>query len=138
MKKLRIQPNITKISQKGSSLIEVLIAIAVLSLIVVAFVAGIGTAYKTNAVGDEQTTAESLSRAQLEYIQSQPYSSSLTYDYLSVPEDMTGYSYVTPMVNRLDPKHDGAGNDDGVQQILVSVSHNGKTVFTLEDYKAKR
>ena len=48
-----------------------------------------------------------------------------------------GYD-VTIAASRLDPKNDGTGNDDGIQQIVVSVLQNGETKLTVTDYKVDR
>jgi hypothetical protein len=39
---------------------------------------------------------------------------------------------------RLDPKGDGVDNDDGIQRITVTVTHNGELAFTLVGYKVKQ
>ena len=121
---------------RGYSLIETLIAVLVLAVISVAVFAGLATAASANILSDKHTTAGSLARSQIEYIQLQPYDSVNNppiYDVISnVP---VGYTIVTPMVTRLDPKKNGTSNDDGMQQITVTVMHGTKTILTLTDYK---
>ena len=52
--------------QKGLTLIEVLVAVAVLAAIGVAFMVSMNAAYKGVGVLDEKTQAKALARSQLE------------------------------------------------------------------------
>ena len=126
-------------NEKGFSLIETLIAIALFGMICVAVSMGLSMAARANVISDEQTTAESLARSQIEYIQKQPYdniNNPPVYNLVSnIP---TGYSITTPLAIRLDPKNNGTNNDDGLQKINITVLHGTKTVFTMEDYKVKK
>lgn len=70
--------------QEGQLLIEVLIALAILGIVVVAFLSGLATASRSIIIADERTTAESLTRTELEYVKSQP---------LSVPCPSSPWSY---------------------------------------------
>ena len=139
-KVLRLLPNesaeMDVHSNKGFSLLETLIAIAILAVISVAVLLGLSMSARANIMSDEQTTAESLARSQMEYIQQQPYIDPPNYDVISNVPD--GYSIVTPLAVRLDPKNDGLGNDDGIQQITVTVMHGTKTILTLADYKVHK
>jgi type II secretory pathway pseudopilin PulG len=125
--------------ERGDIFIEVIIALAIIGLVAVGVLVGLAAAAKSNIISDEQTTGESLARAQIEYIQQQPYDSGNTTPFYNVLSSLpTGYSIITPMATRLDPKGDGTGNDDGLQKITVSVQHKGETIFVLEDYKVQR
>ena len=59
--------------QEGQLLIEVLIALVILGIVVVAFLSGLSTASRAIIIADERTTAESLTRTQLECVKNQPY-----------------------------------------------------------------
>ena len=145
-------------SSKGLTLIEVLIALTIFSIIAVAFLCGLATSYNALIIADQRTTAESLTRSELEYIKTISYS-----DYL---ED--GFSYQIPDPPGpppwWDPDHNldsqysnysvnvtgvpinattheplGPGElDQGLQQITVEVYHGAKLVLTTVDYKVKR
>ncbi|MDD5509367.1 MAG: type II secretion system protein [Dehalococcoidales bacterium] len=135
-------------SEKGFTLIMVLVAIAILGLIAVIFAGGISTGAKSVFVSDERVTAESLARSQLESIKNQTYiyysdDPHDTYDIISTPE---GY-IINLDVAPFDPdtstpysESDGVfDGDDGIQKITVTVDHHDKeAVFTLEDYKVDR
>jgi prepilin-type N-terminal cleavage/methylation domain-containing protein len=126
-------------SEKGFSLIETLIAIVLFGMIAVAVSLGLSMAARANIISDEQTTAESLARSQIEYIQKQPYDSINNPPVYSLVSNIpAGYSIPAPLAIRLDPKNNGINNDDGLQKINITVLHGTKTIFTMEDYKVKK
>ena len=135
-------------SEKGFTLIMVLVAIAILGLIAVIFAGGISTGAKGVFVSDERATAESLARSQMESIKNQSYiyysdDPHDTYEIISTPD---GYSIDLDVVpfdpDTATPYSESSGvfdGDDGIQKITVTVDHNDKeAVFTLEDYKVDR
>jgi len=61
-------------SEKGFSLAEVMIAIALLGIISVALLSAMATASKAAFIADKQASAESLARSEMEYVKSQNYS----------------------------------------------------------------
>jgi prepilin-type N-terminal cleavage/methylation domain-containing protein len=117
--------------EKGFTLIEVVVALAILGIIVAAFMAGLAGASRALFVADERATAESLARSQMEYIKSDNYSDSGIYNVL--PIIPSGYSiYPNPIV---------ADNVTvGLQKVTFTVRHdiNSKDVITLEGYKGDR
>jgi prepilin-type N-terminal cleavage/methylation domain-containing protein len=123
-------------SQKGFTLIEVLVAMAIMGILAVAVPCALSTASRTIVISNEQTLAESLARSQVDSILNQNYDKTNNPPvYSTVPNLPAGYSIATPLAARMDPKGDGTGNDDGLQQITVVVKHGTKTVYTLVDYK---
>lgn len=155
MKRVRLSSKIRKTlrgSSGGFTLIEVLIALALMGLIAIAFANGLGTASKAVITGDVRTTAESLARSQMEYIKNQPY-----IDYSDPDRDPEDYDVmeecpenyaINIVVQPIDPDTyepytyiEGEGRfeyDDGIQVIKVTVSHEGGDVITLEGYKIDR
>jgi prepilin-type N-terminal cleavage/methylation domain-containing protein len=113
-------------SEKGFSLIETLIALVLFGMISVSVSMGLSMAARSNMICDEHTTAESLARSQIEYVQDQSYGDPASYQMITVPDN---YSIVTPFVTSWET---------GIQKITVSVLHGSKTVLTLEDYKVDR
>ena len=65
--------------QKGFTLIEVLVAVAILAAIGVTFIGAIGTGYGSVRILDEKTQAEALIRSQLDDIKVSPYLDSGNY-----------------------------------------------------------
>ena len=122
-----------KHNSRGFSLIEVIIALALMGIIGVAFAGALSTASRAIMIADEQATAESLARSQMEYVKSQPYADNYS---ASIPPDYddAGYSATIGVV----PLEDG-----NLQEITVKVYHHDDAhvnppVITLEDYKANR
>ena len=121
-------------NERGFSLIEVLVALALLGIIAVAFLGGLATASKAIFIADERATSESLARSQMEYVKN------LTYEYEATEYDidpnlsLDGYTLSVAV----DPLHEP---DKGIQEITVTVIHNynnDKEVIILEDYKVNR
>jgi prepilin-type N-terminal cleavage/methylation domain-containing protein len=139
MKMVKLTSKIRKAwqgSSSGFTLIEVLIALALIGIIAIAFLSALSTASMALITADERATAESLARSQMEYVKNQPYDNindPPQYTKLPDPEIPNGYDIViTP--ERLDPEGDGTDDDDGIQKITVTVSRDGEEVITLEDY----
>ncbi len=89
-------------------------------------------------MADERATAESLARSQMEDIKKQAYDGVTSPpQYRPLLDIPAGYA-IDVTAQRLDPRGDGDGNDDGIQKITVLVSHYSKGVITLEGYKVDR
>jgi len=113
-------------NETGVTLIEALVALAILGLIAVAFLSGLTTAAQATFIADQRATAESLARSQMEYVKNLDY---VDAPWLYEAED-NGY-----IVNVAAKLLDGHDPDDGIQKITVTVEHHDKPVFTLEGYK---
>ena len=132
-----------KNSQKGFSLIEIMVSLALLGIIGVAFLNGLFTTSKATAVSQESVAVESLARSQMEYIKAQDYVLVITYDpgnpayryeVIDVPADLVGAGYtveITPPVTIISP---GAAGFE-LQSITVVIKRNGEGVFTLSSYR---
>lgn len=142
-------------NSKGVSLIEVLIALAILGIIAVAFLGGLSTAYRAVVIASEQTNVESLTRSELEYVKNSPYwEFGFSYEIPATPDNpppwdlprtaldshYAGYS-LNVTGEPIDPDTYNplpAGEDEGMQQIAVEVYHQGKLVLTTSSYKVNR
>ncbi len=145
-------------NEKGFTLIEVIVALALLGIISIAFLGGLATASKAIIIADERATAESLARSQMEYVKSQVYSiapwayelplhtpsnpppdppSWWVTNTPALPEGYDGYTVNVDAEPLYDP--DDGSILDGIQKIIVTVEHpDGETVIILEDYKVDR
>jgi prepilin-type N-terminal cleavage/methylation domain-containing protein len=112
--------------EKGFSFVEVVISLAVLGIISVGFLSGLGTASKGLLTTDERETAKNLAEAQMEYVKNLPYLGS----YTKSTEILNEYEYYDVEIVTT------ALEDGNIQRITVTVSHQNKPeVITLEDYK---
>ncbi len=142
-------------NEKGVSLIEVIIAVAILAIIAVAFLSGLATASKATFIADERATAESLARSQMEYVKNQPYDTApgggeATYDKINAVDIPDGYTICS--VNRAgntvedviygvpwdSQNNQPVASDAGLQRIKLIIKHHDKEIITVEDYKVDR
>ena len=122
-------------NETGVTLIEVLVSLAILSLIAVAFMSSLATASKATSIADEQATAESLARSQMEYAKDLPYDEYGAWAYtpaeLPSGDDYYGYSATIFAHSIHNP-------DDGIQRITVTINHYDEEVLTVVGYKVDR
>jgi prepilin-type N-terminal cleavage/methylation domain-containing protein len=114
-------------NEKGSTLVEVVIAIGVLGIIAAAFLPALSGSSKAIITADERTTAESLARSRIEYVRGLPYSS----DY---PRYTSGNYKAEISVASIS---DNGTARTGIQKIVVIILHQGKPILTLEDYRVQ-
>ena len=112
--------------ENGFGLVESVVAVAVLSVTVIAFVASLSTGSMAVQESDQEVVAQSLARTQLEYVKGYPYSS--TYPEVNVP---ASYSLSV----QVDPTSD---NDTDIQKITVTIFRDGADILTVEDFKVDR
>jgi type II secretory pathway pseudopilin PulG len=120
--------------ERGTTLIETAVALAILGAIAVTFLSGLATTTKAVGLTDEQTTAESLAQSQMEWVKNASYSYNATgYSPASIPggKDYINYSAIIAAESLHDP-------DDGIQKITVTVKRSDKEVIKLEGYKVDR
>ena len=130
-------------NESGAALLETLVALAILGLVAVAFLSGLSTAARATFIADEQATAESLGRSEIECVKSQEYETAGQYQ-----NRVQRYGFVMPTgyttdttVNSIDPDTGETvppGQDRGIQKITVTVEHNGNSIITIEGYKVAR
>ncbi len=116
--------------QKGISVAETLVSLALLGVIGVSFLSAISTGFMTTEPLDEQIQAESLARNQLEQLKDTTYDDTMPIDYPVTVDLPPGYS-----LSILAHKIDGSNT---IQQITVKVYRDGDILFQLTDFKANR
>lgn len=113
--------------ERGVTLIETIIAIALLGIVGSVLMGGMTDIYRAVPTADEQEIGKQLARSQIETVMKKPYS--LSYTPAPIPAMFPGYTAeidVTPY--RL-------GN---IQRIVVTINHDGNASATLEIIKANR
>jgi len=113
--------------EKGVSLIETLIAIALLGIIGASLTSGMMGIYKARPIASEQDIGKSLAQSQMETVLEQPYA--LSYSPAPVPANYGNYTVDI----RTEPFRMGQ-----IEKITVTVLHEDKEVSTLEAYKINR
>lgn len=119
--------------EKGFTIIETLVALALLGIIAVVLLSGVATASKASSIANERAIAESLVHSEAEYVKSCAYQDSAS-EYpvdpsLTVPDSWTVPPPVVGLVH---------ATDDGIQEVTVTAEHNGEEVLSLKIYKVDR
>jgi prepilin-type N-terminal cleavage/methylation domain-containing protein len=152
-------------SEKGFSLIEVIISILIVAILAVGLMQGLNVAIIARDTANTRTTSESLAVSQIEKIKSGPYSVAQagTGNYTStIPSLANGYRFASvsadnnTVVNSLfgipwDVVNDvpwtaTTPSDPGIQKIIIIVQSNRgnasngayKEIFRLIDFKVNR
>jgi len=113
--------------EQGFALIEVLISVAVLSIIAVCFLSSLSTASMATLTTDERETAKNLAETQMEYVKGLGYATS--YTSASIPPEYSTYNATIGV----EPLHE----DGKIQKITVTITHQGIAVMHLENFKVK-
>jgi len=111
--------------EAGTTLIELLVALAIIVLAVAVFITGLSTGSMAVKATDQLTTANHLTAVQLETIKSATYDAGGAYSLVSTPP---GYA-ISLRSSEIKP---------GLQQVTVTVSYQGRPLTTISDYKVNR
>lgn len=130
-------------SQKGFTLIENLVGLAILGLIAVVFLNGMGTTFKGIAVSQEQVAAESLAKSQAEYTISQDYVAVADYDpndpanryeLIDISEDLIAAGYSVNMSAPIEVISSAEGKFE-LQSVTIEVQRNGQDKLNITFYR---
>ena len=124
---------ITKISwhrdQSGMTLLEALVAIAMLGGVIVVMVFAMSGGILAVGENAEEVSAQELVRSQMEYIKSCVYDpDATTYPTVDMPND---YSISVAVEDVPDTNTD-------IQKVTANISRGGDLVMTVTDYKVNR
>jgi len=127
--------------ERGTSLVQSLFAIAIAGTAIATTLVALSTGSIAVGIGDQEASAQSLVRSQLEYTKSYPYDSGAatyptvdTFDAVHNPNPIAlpdGYSISAEVSSVPD-------TDNNIQKITVTVSRDGGTLSVVEDFKVNR
>jgi prepilin-type N-terminal cleavage/methylation domain-containing protein len=112
--------------QRGFSLIEVLIALAMAGVIIAGVLMVMGTSTKILVLAKNQEISKDIAASEMEYIRSIPYAGS--YDLSGMPPLPANYDNYTSTVNVTYLEMDE-------QKIEIEIYWNGTMIFPLTDYR---
>ena len=120
--------------ESGTTLVEVLVSLAILGAISGAFLSGVASTTTTTVITDKLATAESLARSQMEWTKNADYvygASLYTAAPLPDNDDHANYAVAIASESLNTP-------DDGIQKITVTVTHFEEEILTLVSYKVDK
>ena len=112
--------------EKGITLLETIIALALMGIISAAFLSGLASTSTGRALAEERVSAKILAETQMEFLKKEAYSNDYT---LTDPPGYDGYATALTVESFYN---------ENIQKLTVTVSHHGEEVLTLEGYKVKR
>ncbi len=131
--------------QRGVSLAETVVAVAILAIITAALVGGLYVSIKGNEVARTHISAEGLARYELEYVKAANYWTATTWSYTlpgsppswdtshnSLPSSYDGYSVTVSA----SPASGYAGSTV-MQKVTATVSYDGSQVVSIDTYRAQ-
>lgn len=118
--------------QTGASLVESLVALAILGTVVISVLAAFSTGLIAVNTVEEQVTVENLARTQLEYTKDSPYTPApTTYPLAPTITLPAGYEILTEALAV-------PNTDNNIQKIRVTISRDGEAELAVEDFKVNR
>ncbi len=115
-------------TEKGSSLLEVIVALALLGIISVLFLGSAANSANARVTADERTSAKILAESIIDSVKKLPYSANYT---VTIPADYPGYTANITAANAYADSTD-------IQKLTVVITHRERNVLTLENYKVNR
>jgi prepilin-type N-terminal cleavage/methylation domain-containing protein len=107
-------------SRRGFTLIETMVALALLAVIVVTVLSGFSAVTIAATRHQQETTLDRIARSDAEYIKSQAYVAAANYQQLT----LSGYSFSTQVLHyskNLNPSFASGNPDAGLQEIVLTV-----------------
>lgn len=114
-----------KKSKSGFSLVEAIIAVAVLGIAVIALMQVFPIGVKTSSLSRKTTVAVNLAQSFLEETSSIPFAdiASVTKERVDPDEDSSLYNFYRQIdVTNVDTNLDDTGVDTGLKKIVVTIS----------------
>jgi len=122
-------------TELGFAMIEIVVALAIIGLAGVSFLAALTTVSKSTVTVEEVSVAQSLAVSQMEYTISQSYDDTGNPPQYTALNDVPDGWSVSVSATRLDPENDGTGDDDGIQKVTVLVNLHSQQAVELTSRK---
>ena len=129
--------------QKGFLLIDVLVGLAIVGVITVAFLSGLTTTLKGVSLSQERVSVESLVKSQIEYIKTQAYvavadyrpdEEGKRYELINILPDLAAAGYSVEVIVIPPTILSEAGGYE-LQKITVAVKRDGKAELVVSIYR---
>ena len=111
-------------SEKGFSLLETILALALLGIISACFLGATATTSNARVTNDEKASGKILAESIMENIKKEAYLASYN---VTVPSDFAGYTASVTVIE-----------NNNIQDITVGITRRNREVFSLESYKVNR
>ncbi len=118
--------------QRGFTLLEMIIAIAIVGVTAVTFLRGFSTASIGAAQFDQRETAKNMAESVMEYVRTQPYNTS---NYTLNTTVNSTYRNAYPGYTENISTSNVTGRPGRIQKITVIISRQNKELFRLQSYK---
>ena len=125
--------------QRGISLIETLVGLALLGIIAVAFLTGLFTISKAVSLTQERVSVDSLVKSQIEYIRVQDYVAVVPddpdnrYELIDIPADLAAAGYSVETYPPETILSEAGGYE--LQKTTVAVKRDGKAELVVSIYR---
>ena len=123
--------------KRGFSLLEVMIAVAIIGIVVSGFMSGMNVALKGALKTDRLDTARTLAVGQMEYVKTLPFAASYAPGdstvYASAQNKFINYAGYSATITSVN----AAQRNVDIQKITVTIFYNGINITTLDDCKVK-
>jgi prepilin-type N-terminal cleavage/methylation domain-containing protein len=129
--------------QKGFTLIETLVGVAIFAAIGVALMNGLSTGYKSLEISQERTYAEGLAKSQVEHIKAQDYISVVNYDpndpvkryaVIDIPAHLVAVGYSVE-INAPEIVQAAGVSGYELQSITIKVKRDGSGILVITFYR---
>ncbi len=129
--------------QGGVALLEILVGLALLGIIGVAFISGMTSTFKAIGISQEKVAAESLAKSQVEYIKVHYYIRvadynpdypATSYELITVPSDLAaaGYSVNISVPEEVISELEGGFE---LQSVNITVRRNNERKMQISIYR---